>query len=127
VTYNLVIHGGLLVGSTTEGFAHVGACGEQIAAIGLDLGDERQIDATGLYKPPGAIDGHVHLTYPISATERTADSCLTGTCAAAFSGVTTLLDFRSRRLMSRCDSHLAHKRFVKRGYEPITNRPAKEA
>ena len=52
MTYNLVIHGGLLAGSTTEGFAHIGVCGEQIAAIGRDLGGENQIDATGLYLPP---------------------------------------------------------------------------
>jgi hypothetical protein len=37
VTFDLVVRGGLLLGSTTEGFADIGACGEQIAAIRLDL------------------------------------------------------------------------------------------
>lgn len=52
MTYNLVIHGGPLVGSTTEGFAHIGVCGEQIGAIGPDLGGENQIDGHRSLRTP---------------------------------------------------------------------------
>src|SRR5881227_1231818 len=49
----------------------------------------------GLYVIPGAVDGHVHLadpTFPPYAVV-TADSFATGTRAAAFGGVTTVVDF----------------------------------
>jgi dihydroorotase len=47
------------------------------------------IDATGLVALPGLIDGHVHLREPGLTHEET---WLTGTRAAVFGGVTTVLD-----------------------------------
>jgi dihydroorotase len=47
------------------------------------------IDATGLYALPGLIDGHVHFREPGLTHEET---WLTGTRAAVFGGVTTVLD-----------------------------------
>jgi dihydroorotase len=47
------------------------------------------IDATGLYALPGLIDGHVHFREPGLEHEET---WLTGTRAAVFGGVTTVLD-----------------------------------
>ena len=65
--------------------------GERIATLGSGLRGQREIDATGLYVLPGAIDGHVHMR-----TERPRwvydDTFATGSVAAAFGGVTTFID-----------------------------------
>ena len=90
-----MIKGGLVVTSERELVTDVGITGERIAAVGDDLAGERELDARGLYVLPGAIDGHVHLndpTFPPYATP-TGDSFASGTRAAAFGGVTTVVDF----------------------------------
>lgn len=93
--YDLVIKGGLVVTAEGTSVADVAVTGERIAAVGTDLSGAQEIDARGLYVIPGAIDGHVHLndpTFPPYATF-TADTFATGTRAAAFGGVTTIVDF----------------------------------
>lgn len=95
MTYDLVVKGGLVV--TAEGAAvlDVAVAGERIAAVGHDLHGGQELDATGLYVIPGAIDGHVHFddpTFPPFAIA-TADDFASGTRAAAFGGTTTVVDF----------------------------------
>ncbi|MDX6485297.1 MAG: dihydropyrimidinase [Gaiellaceae bacterium] len=95
MSYDIVIKGGLVVTSEREVVADVAIDGERIAAVGDDLAGAREIPAEGLYVIPGAIDGHVHLndpTFPPFAT-LTGDSFASGTRAAAFGGVTTVVDF----------------------------------
>ncbi|MBI3362093.1 MAG: dihydropyrimidinase [Chloroflexi bacterium] len=93
--YDLVIKNGLLITASESFIADVAISGERIAAIGTDLSGGREIDARGLYVLPGAIDGHVHLTDPTYPPYSipTADSFGSGTVAAAFGGVTTVIDF----------------------------------
>lgn len=89
--YDLVVRGGQVVTGLGTVPADVGVRGERIAAVGLGLRGHREIDATGLLVLPGAIDAHVHMR-----TERAADvyddTFATGSVAAAFGGVTTMLD-----------------------------------
>jgi dihydropyrimidinase len=95
LTYDLVVKDGLVVTAEGASVTDVGIAGERIAAVGAELSGARELDARGLYVIPGAIDGHVHLTdptFPPYAT-LTADSFATGTRAAAFGGVTTVIDF----------------------------------
>jgi dihydropyrimidinase len=95
LSYDLVVKGGLVVTAEQAVVADVAVAGERIAAVGGDLTGAVELDAHGLYVLPGAIDGHVHLTdptFPPFAT-LTADSFATGTRAAAFGGVTTVIDF----------------------------------
>jgi dihydropyrimidinase len=95
LSYDIVVKGGLVVTAERASIADVGVVGERIAAVGTELSGARELDARGLYVIPGAIDGHVHLTdptFPPYAT-LTADSFATGTRAAAFGGVTTVVDF----------------------------------
>jgi dihydropyrimidinase len=91
VTYDLVIRGGTVVTAHEQFTADVAVAGGTIAAIGSGLRGTREIDASGRLVLPGAIDGHVHMR-----TERAADvyddDWDTGTIAAAFGGVTTIVD-----------------------------------
>jgi dihydropyrimidinase len=95
MSYDLVIRDGQLITPHDTFAADVGIAGERIAAIGHGLRGQREINARGLYVIPGAIDGHVHLTDPDYAPLYTpnADSFAVGTRAAAFGGVTSLVDF----------------------------------
>jgi dihydropyrimidinase len=95
LSYDLVVTGGLVVTSEQAVVADVAVSGERIAAIGRGLHGKTEIDARGRYVIPGAVDGHVHLTDPTFPpyAELTADSFATGTRAAAFGGVTTVVDF----------------------------------
>src|SRR5947208_3879337 len=95
LSYDLVVRGGLVVTEEQAVVADVAVSGDRIAAIGSNLSGATELDANGLYVLPGAVDGHVHLTdptFPPYAT-LTADSFATGTRAAAFGGVTTVVDF----------------------------------
>jgi dihydropyrimidinase len=66
----------------------------RIVAVGLDLDAEadRILDATGKLVLPGGVDVHVHLPWPTGDLVST-DTFETGTRAAAFGGVTTVIDF----------------------------------
>lgn len=95
MSYDLVVKGGLLVTAEAASVADVAIAGERIAAIGTGLEGARELDASGLYVLPGAIDGHVHLndpTFPPYALP-TGDTFASGTRAAALGGVTTVIDF----------------------------------
>jgi dihydropyrimidinase len=93
--YDLVVKNGLVVTAEQASIADVAVAGERIAAVGRGLGGTVELDATGCYVIPGAVDGHVHFddpTFPPYALP-TADSFATGTRAAAFGGTTTVVDF----------------------------------
>ena len=93
---DLVIRHGTVVTATAVFPADVAITGRQIAAIGRDLRGQREIDASGQYVIPGAIDGHVHLGMPIGRFTSTDDFCH-GTRAAAFGGTTAIVDFVETR------------------------------
>ncbi len=62
----------------------------QAAAQGVTA--ERTIDAAGKYVIPGGIDVHTHMELPFGGTNA-SDTFETGTTAAAWGGVTTIVDF----------------------------------
>jgi dihydropyrimidinase len=90
--FDLVIKNGTLVTATDTFEADIGIVGEQIAAIGQNFTGERAINAAGKLVTPGAVDVHVHLEMPIGQFV-SADDFFTGTRAAAFGGVTAIIDF----------------------------------
>jgi dihydropyrimidinase len=57
---------------------------------------DRTIDATGKYVIPGGIDVHTHMEMPFGGTHA-SDTFETGTTAAAWGGVTTIVDFVVQR------------------------------
>jgi dihydropyrimidinase len=71
--------------------------GEIVAMIGKDLeavvdSVDKTIDAAGKLAIPGGIDPHTHMDLPFGGTS-SSDDFETGTCAAAFGGTTTIIDF----------------------------------
>ena len=89
--HELVIRGGRVIGADGERTADVAVDGELIAAVAPGLRGRREIDADGLYVIPGAVDGHVHMRTdrPLHVYDDTFE---TGGTAAAFGGVTTIID-----------------------------------
>ncbi|MDX1663262.1 MAG: dihydropyrimidinase [Candidatus Promineifilaceae bacterium] len=89
----LIRHGDVAL---PEGLAQVdvGVRGGRVAAIApaLDAPAERTIDAAGGLVFPGFIDPHTHMGIPIKETT-SADDFASGSVAAAFGGITTILDF----------------------------------
>ncbi len=86
--YDCTIRGGLIVSSSRIERADVAIKGEEIVALGSNLGQEeadRVIDATGKYVMPGVIDVHVHPVYE--------DDMEGSSLTAAFGGTTTLIHF----------------------------------
>jgi dihydropyrimidinase len=92
MSYDLVIKNGRIITAGEDFNGDIAVTGETIAAIGQNLAGRHEIDASGLYVIPGAVDGHVHLQMPF-ADIITADNFEQGTIAAAFGGVTSMIDF----------------------------------
>lgn len=92
---DLLVKNGTLVTATDIFRGDIEVSGGKIARIGQDLAvhdGARVIDASGKYVFPGMIDGHVHLALPFGGTI-SGDDFSGGTRAAAFGGVTTVVDF----------------------------------
>ncbi|HSD02333.1 MAG TPA: amidohydrolase family protein, partial [Gaiellales bacterium] len=83
--------GGRVVTAHEDYVADIAVTGGAIAAIGSGLRGSREVDASGKLVIPGAIDGHVHMRTerPVSVYDDDWDS---GTIAAAFGGVTAIVD-----------------------------------
>ena len=91
---DLVVKGGRVVTATESFRADIGVDGGKIVAIAENIAAEgaRVVDATGKLVLPGAIDVHTHMQLPFGGTV-SADDFEGGTRAAAFGGVTTIIDF----------------------------------
>ena len=89
--HDLVIRNGRVLTGSGEFTGDVAIDGEKIAALGHGLEGREVVEAAGRIVLPGAIDGHVHMR-----TERPTfcydDTFETGSVAAAFGGVTTIID-----------------------------------
>ena len=91
---DLLIKGGIVVTPIESFKADIGVESGKIVAIGSNLGSDAKdvIEAEGKYVLPGCIDAHTHMEMPFMGTT-TIDDFEVGTTAAAFGGVTTILDF----------------------------------
>lgn len=94
--HDLVIKGGLVRDGFSSRPFEIAIEGERIAAIGYGLSGRREIIADGKWVLPGAIDVHTHMSLPFAGAV-SADDFATGSRAAAFGGVTTLIDFMSQQ------------------------------
>ncbi len=91
----ILIRGGTVVNADGMQEADVLVRNDKIVGIGnfdTEPSGTRVIDARALYVLPGLIDPHVHFETPFMGTE-TRHDFYSGTVAAAFGGVTTVIDF----------------------------------
>jgi len=98
---SLLISGGSVVNATGAAPMDVLVDGETIAALyapgrAEGVTADTTIDATGKYVIPGGIDVHTHMELPFGGTAA-SDTFETGTRAAAWGGVTTIVDFAVQR------------------------------
>ena len=95
-----LITGGTVVNATGPSTMDVLVEDETIAALyapGFEgVTADQTIDATGKYVIPGGIDVHTHMEMPFGGTF-SSDTFETGTTAAAWGGVTTIVDFVVQR------------------------------
>jgi dihydropyrimidinase len=94
-----LISGGTIVSAVGRREGDVLIDGEKIVAIlapgqatAMGVNADREIDAAGKYVIPGAIDVHTHMELPFGGTFA-KDTFESGTRAAAFGGVTSIIDF----------------------------------
>jgi dihydropyrimidinase len=95
---DLLISGGRLITPSGMVEADLLVSGGKIARLGpsLEAPSARRLDARGLAVLPGLIDPHVHLHLAMKG-RHSSDDADSGTAAALFGGVTTILDFTSQR------------------------------
>jgi len=91
---DLVVKNGTIVTSTDAFKADIGITDGKIIEIKKKIAAPAKtvIDAKGKYVLPGIIDPHTHMELPFMAAI-SADDFEAGTIAAAFGGVTTIIDF----------------------------------
>ena len=90
---DLILRGGTVVTAADTYAADIGIEGGKIARIGFDLGTaRREIDVSGQYLLPGAVDVHTHVDLEFQGLQSVEDFW-SGTVAAACGGVTTLIDY----------------------------------
>ena len=92
VTIDLIIRGGKIVSPSSTIEADVAISGERIAAVtapGMLARIANEIDASGRFILPGAIDSHVHFREPGYEYK---ENWGTGTAAAACGGTTTVFE-----------------------------------
>ena len=107
-----IIHGGKVVTSQEVISADILIENGVITAIqpGLEMADAKHIDAKGKLILAGGVDVHTHMPWPTGSFIST-DTIASGTRAAAFGGVTTIIDFaipdEKESLQSALDRKLA--------------------
>jgi dihydropyrimidinase len=99
-TKRLLIHGGTVVSESEVAQYDIVIEGEQIAAQGLKgnfdpASFDDTLDATGLLVLPGLVDPHVHFDSPFMGS-KTVHDFHSGTLAAAFGGITTVISFSTQ-------------------------------
>jgi len=90
--HDLAVRGGMVVTPYAAFSADIGVDGETIVEVSEHVTGRHELDATGKLVLPGVIDAHTHMALPVSGT-MSNDDFRTGSIAAAFGGVTTLIDF----------------------------------
>ncbi len=133
-TGSMLIRGGTAVVGHTVSRCDLLIQGEHITAIG-DLAEaeaETEVDADGLLVLPGAVDTHVHFNDVFMNTVSVHDY-YTGTLAAAFGGVTSIVDFSNQvpggslaKTLSDKEEEAEGKALIDWGVHPVITEPTDE-
>jgi dihydropyrimidinase len=99
-TKKLLIHGGTVISESDVAPYDIVIEGERIAAQGQTgtfdpASFDEVLDATGLLVLPGLVDPHVHFDSPFMGST-TVHDFHSGTAAAAFGGITTVISFSTQ-------------------------------
>jgi dihydropyrimidinase len=128
----ILIQGGTVV---TPGSASPGDLlieGETIVAAGNLVGvpADETVDASGLLVLPGAVDTHVHFNDEFMGTVSVHDYA-SGTRAAAYGGVTTVIDFSNQKpgepllaAVERKKEEASGRAFIDWGVHPVITDPS---
>lgn len=129
-----LIRGGTLVSARAAVRGDLLLDGETVAAAGRLEGvrADETVDASGLLVLPGAVDTHVHFSDDFMGTVSVHDY-FRGTRAAAYGGVTTVIDFSNQqgdepllRTVDRKKDEAAGRAVVDWGVHPVITRPSPE-
>ena len=97
MNYDVIIKNGTVRTAGEEYVADIGVKNGKIATIASDItGSNKIIDATDKFVFPGAIDIHTHINAPLHGSH-TLDDWYQGTYAAAFGGVTCIVDYPNQK------------------------------
>jgi len=95
--FDIVIRGGTIGTSTAVFAADVGIVGDQITAIGRNLGlGKREINAKDKLVLPGGVDAHAHIEQLSGMGVMGADNFESATGSAAHGGTTTVVCFAAQ-------------------------------
>jgi dihydropyrimidinase len=130
----ILIRGGTAVCGDVVAPKEILIRGEKIDAI-VDPGEAeaaRVVDADGLLVLPGAVDTHVHFNDVFMSTVSVHDY-FTGTLAAAFGGVTSIVDFSNQtadgslyKTLEDKQREAEGKALIDWGVHPVITRPTAE-
>ena len=130
-----IIRGGTIVTPDSASVGDLLIEGHTIAEAGGRIdhaAPDQIIDASGLLVLPGAVDTHVHFNDAFMGTVSVHDYA-TGTRAAAFGGVTSVIDFSNQesgepllRTIDRKKDEAAGRAVVDWGVHPVITRPSPE-
>jgi len=130
----ILIRGGTVVSGKTVSKQDVLIQDERIAALGnlTDHKADLEIDASGLLVLPGAVDTHVHFNDSFMNTVSVHDF-YTGTLAAAYGGVTSIIDFANQapgdtliQTLKNKKNEAEGKTLVDWGVHPVITQPKPE-
>jgi dihydropyrimidinase len=130
----ILIKNGTIVSDKSISKQNILVRGEHIHLIG-DLSDHKadtEINAEGLLVLPGAVDTHVHFNDEFMNTVSVHDY-YTGTLAAAFGGVTSIIDFSNQapgeplvNTVTRKKEEAEGKALVDWGVHPVITQPTEK-
>ena len=90
--YDLVVRGGTVVTGDAVLETDVAVADGRIAALGAGFEGKREIDAEGTLVFPAGVDPHTHMALQVGEY-CSSDDFESGTIAAAFGGIGTIVDF----------------------------------
>jgi len=133
--FDTLITGGTVANSCASFRADVGIRDGKIAALGVDLGEAREvIDARGKYVLPGGIETHCHIAQESATGAMTADDYYTGSVSAAFGGNATIVPFAAQHrgqtiadVVRTYDDRAAPKSVLDYSYHLIVTDPTENA
>lgn len=132
-----LVRGGTIVTADSAAPGDLLIEGERIAASGgrlegVTAAADQVIDAAGLLVLPGAVDTHVHFNDAFMGTVSVHDYA-TGTRAAAYGGVTSVIDFSNQeggepllRTIDRKRDEASGRALIDWGVHPVVTRPSPE-